>query len=193
MKVIFSIKKLKFFPITTISSAGVPTYGTGIDLPGTVSLSLDPEGESTIVYADGIAYVTLGSAASYTGTLENLLFPTEILKEIYGYLVDTNQNLVETDASPKEFGMKFACDSDEEEVYFTLYRVSSTKPGINVQTKESSVTVNPQSVNLTVSTVTTEDGQNILKSFAKKGDSNYATYFTSAPTMPTFSAGSGGD
>lgn len=190
MKAMFNIKKLHLWPIASFNEKGTPTYDeTALAMPGTVSLSLDHEGESTIFYADGVAYVTLNTATNYKGSLENALFTKEVLKAIYAYLEDQNKNLVETDGVVKEFGAKFACDTDDgKEVYFTLYRVSSTKPGINLQTKEESPTINPQSVDLTVSTVTTAAGVNIFKSYAEEGATNYANYFESAPEMPVFTA-----
>ena len=144
------------------------------------------ETESSVdpFYADGIAYYMPSGATSTTGTLENALFPDDVLKDIYGYIEATNGNLLETDASPSEFGMQFACDSDDGEVYFTYYRVSSNKPGVNLQTSETSATINPQSVEISASTVNLASGQAILKSHATRTASNYATYF-SAITLPT--------
>lgn len=184
MKVIFNIKKLQFSKITNISSAGVPTYATPILVPGTVSLSMETESTVDPFYADGIAYYMPSGATSTTGTLENALFPDDVLKDIYGYIVDTNGNLLETDAATSEFGMQFACDSDDGEVYFTYYRVSSNKPGVNLQTSEASATINPQSVEISASTINLSSGQAILKSHATKTASNYASYF-SAITLPT--------
>lgn len=184
MKVIFNIKKLQFSKITAISTAGVPTYATPILVPGTVSLSMETESSVDPFYADGIAYYMPSGATSTTGTLENALFPEDVLKDIYGYITDSNNNLLETDAAPSEFGMQFACDSDAGEVYFTYYRVSSNKPGINLQTSETSATINPQSVEVSASTITLAGGQRVLKSYAKPGATNYSNYFT-AITVPT--------
>ena len=184
MKVNFNIKKLQFSKITAVSEAGVPTYGTPILLPGTVSLTFDNDQTSDPFYADGEAYFTPAGASSYTGTLENALFSKEVLKEIYNYVEDKNGNLLETTDAPFEFGMQFACDSDDGDVYFTYYRVSSNKPGLNLQTSESSATINPQSVSLTASPVTLADGATkVVKGFATKEASNYSTYFT-AITLP---------
>lgn len=192
-KVLFNIKKLQLSPITAISAAGVPTYDEPIAVPGTVSLSLDPEGESDPFYADGIVYYAGSSSSSYTGTLENALFSDAVLKAIYGYVEDSNKNIVDTDQPTKEFGAQFAVDSDDGEVYFTFYRCSSTKPNLNFQTNEDSRTINPQSVDLTLSTVTTADGKyNLFKSYATKSATNYATYFESIemPTIPEVAAAS---
>ena len=49
-KVKFGIKNVHIFPITAWSD-GVPTYGTVIDVPGTVSLTLDKNGDTNDFYA----------------------------------------------------------------------------------------------------------------------------------------------
>ena len=177
MKVIFNIKKLQFSKIASVSDAGVPTYDSPILVPGTVSLSMETEATTDPFFADGIAYYMPSGATSTTGTLENALFSEGVLKAIYGYIEDSNGNLLETDAPVSEFGMQFACDSDEGEVYFTYYRVSSNKPGINLQTSETSATINPQSIEISASTVNLSSGQRVLKSYAKPTAPNYSTYF----------------
>lgn len=184
MKVIFNIKKLRMYPITATSDTGVPTYDTGINVPGTVSLTLDNESTTDPFHADGVAYYSPAGATSATGTLENALFPDAVLKQIFKYIEDSNSNLVETDEAPSEFGMQFACDSDDGEVRFTYFRVSASKPGINLQTSETSATINPQSVNITASTITLSSGQNVLKSYCTKDKTNYASYLESI-TLPT--------
>lgn len=184
MKVIFNIKKLHLSPITEISANGVPTYADPLVVPGTVSLSMDSEENSEPFYADGEAYYTPTGAETATGTLENALFTNEVLEKIYAYVKDSNGNMLATDGQTKEFGMQFACDSDDGEVYFTYYRVSSNKPGLNVTTNSPNATINPQSVNLSASTISLADGTRIIKSFADKSATNYNTYFD-AITIPT--------
>lgn len=187
MKVIFNIKKLQVQPITATSAEGIPTYGSVIKVPGTVSLTMDNESTTDPFYADGIAYYSPAGATSATGTLENALFPDAMLKEIFKYIEDTNENLIETDEAPSEFGMQFACDSDDGEVRFTYYRVSASKPGVNLQTSETSATINPQSVDITASTITLSSGQNILKSHCTKDKGNYDDYFSTI-VVPTINA-----
>lgn len=189
-KVLFNIKKLQMSPITAMTADGLPTYASPIKVPGTVSLKLDQEGESEPFYADGIAYFSAPASTMYTGSLENAHFPPEVLKAIYAYIEDNNLNLVETDDPVKEFGAQFACDSDDGEVYFTLYRVSSTKPNINLQTKESKATINGESVNITVSPVVLADGKTVIKSFANKEASNYSDYFSKIE-LPSFTPSAG--
>ena len=111
------------------------------------------------------------------------------MTKIFGYIEDANKNLVEAVTSVKEFGLQFACDSEDgNEVYFTIYRASATKPNINLQTTEDAPTVNAESISLTISGITIADGsKQVIKSYAEKGATNYATYFDSI-TVPTFTA-----
>lgn len=178
MKALFNIKKVQLSPITAIDQKGTPTYSAPLTLPGTVSLTLEGEGTSNVIYADGIGYITTGGAVSYKGTLENYLITEEILTSIFQYVKDTTtKNLFETDKQPKEFGMQFAVDNDEgDEVFFTLYRVSATRPSFNFQTKEAEQQINTQSLELTVTPITLANGSNIIKSFADKTATNTATY-----------------
>lgn len=185
MKVLFNIKKLQFSKIESISDGGVPTYGNPMTMPGTVSISFENDSSSDPFYADGIAYYQPSGTSSVTGTLENALFTAEVLKAIYGYIEDTNGNLLETNGQVAEFGLQFACDSDDGDVYFTYYRCSTNKPGLNLTTNAPGATVNPQSVNITASPITLADGKTeVIKSYATKEASNYANYF-SAITVPT--------
>lgn len=183
MKALFNIKKLQFSKLTE-GEGGVITYGTPIKIPGTVSLTMDVEQEVTQIYADGIVYIQSSGAQAVSGTLENYLIPKEALKEIYRYAESSNDEMMETDDMPYEFGMQFACDNEAgEEVLFTYYRVASTKPGINLQTKESGLTVNPQSVDLSASPIKVGD-KNITRSYAEPGAANYNNYFQ-AISIPT--------
>lgn len=188
MKVLFNIKKLQLQKITSISSSGVPTYdSTVMSVPGTVSLTMEKESTNDPFYADGEAYYTPTGSETSTGTLENALIPDDVLKAIFAYMEDTNGNLVATDGQASEFGMQFACDSDDGEVYFTYFRVSSTKPGLNVTTNAPGATINPQSLNLTASPVSLSNGMKIVHSYATKTASNYSNYFEGI-VLPTIAS-----
>lgn len=179
-KVMFNIKKAQAFKIDSVSEAGVPTYNAKrLLMPGMVSLSLNVEGSTEPFYADGIVYYTAGSATSYTGSISNALLQDDFLTDILKYFEDANGNMVQTDEQPAEFGMQFAVDSDDGEVYFTLFRVSMNNPGRNFQTKEDSATINPQEFDISVTPVAMADGTYVIQSYAEKGTTNYGTYFES--------------
>lgn len=183
MKALFNIKKLQVAKLT--ETDGEYSYDTPIKVKGTVSLSMDVEQSNEVIYADGGAYITLQGAATTTGTLENYHIPEEVLLKIYNYIKGTNGEICQTDEAVSRMAMQFACDDDEgNEVYFTYYDVVSTKPSLNLQTREDGVTVNAESVDLTANPITI-DGKNIIRSYATKDTDAYANYFDKV-TLPTF-------
>lgn len=185
MKVLFGISDVQVSPIQSVSEIGTPTYDQPIKVPGTVSLALDNEGENEPFYADNSRYYVTTGAESKTGTLENAVFPDEVLQKIWGFVADQNKNLIEVaDPVTKEFGLQFSVNSDVGKVYFTFYRVSGTKPNYNFQTSEDTPQINPQEISITISPIGIEGGKSIMSGRAKPGDTNYATYLESI-TIPT--------
>ena len=56
-KVRFNLKNV-YFSKLTVGESGTPTYATPEHIPGAVSISMSPEGDTTPFYADGIQYYT---------------------------------------------------------------------------------------------------------------------------------------
>ena len=93
-KVKFGIKNVHIFPQLT----DAPTFGPVIDVPGAVSLSLDPQGEISKFYADNIVYYQTSSNNGYEGEVEVALIPDEIYEKIFNYVKDKD-NVYTEDAS----------------------------------------------------------------------------------------------
>lgn len=184
MKALFNIKKLQVSKLTE-ETDGNYSYGTPIKVPGTVSLSMDIEQTNETIYADGVSYITLQGAATTTGTLENYHIPEEVLLNIYNYVKSTTGEILQTDDAVNRMGMQFACDDDAgNEVYFTYYDVTSTKPSLSLQTREDGVTVNAESVDLTANSIKVGD-KNVIRSYATKDMDAYENYFdkVNVPTI----------
>ena len=64
-KVKFGISNV-YYSVITETNNGI-TYATPVRLPGAVSFSADPEGESTPFYADNIVYYQSVSNQGYSG------------------------------------------------------------------------------------------------------------------------------
>ena len=67
-KVKFNIRNVHYAKLT-IGEDGSITYSTPVAMPGAVSLSLDPNGEPSVFYADGYAYYTISNNQGYDGDL----------------------------------------------------------------------------------------------------------------------------
>ena len=74
-KIKYGLSRVYYALATIDTSTGKATYSTPVAIPGAVSLSMDPSGESNKFYADNVAYATFAANAGYEGTLEVALIP----------------------------------------------------------------------------------------------------------------------
>ena len=93
----FNLKNTHY-ALLTIGEDGTPTFGTPVPMPGSVSISLDANGESENFYADGGVYYVINNNCGYDGDLELALIPesfrTDVLKETLdskGVLIGTRR------------------------------------------------------------------------------------------------------
>lgn len=146
-KVKFGIKNVHVFPVVS-ETGGVPTYGSVINIPGTVSLSLDKQGDTNDFYADNIKYYTSVANNGYAGTLEVAVIPDEFRIEILRYLTDDNGVLVEDIAEPKHFAMTFEEDGDQTGTKFVLYNGTASRPSLDKSTTTESKEPSTQSLDI---------------------------------------------
>ncbi len=164
MKVQFNLKNVHYAVLD--ESQETPTWGTPVPVPGTVTLTLDPAGDTSPFYADGITYYQSIANNGYEGDLEMAKFPDSMLKDVWGMTEDeTSKVLVESaDVEPKPFALLYQIDGDVGNEFYLLYRCFGTRPGIgsttNTETKE------PQTQTSTISAVPliapAESGLNML-------------------------------
>jgi phi13 family phage major tail protein len=179
-KVKFGIKNVHIFPITAWAD-GVPTYGTVINVPGTVNLSLDKQGDTNDFYADNIKYYTSVANNGYSGTLEVAVIPDAFRTEILGYITDDNDVLVEEMAEPNHFAMTFEEDGDQKGTKFVLYNGTATRPSLEKSTTTDSKEPSTQTLDISFAPLTSG---RVMAMTTDSTDSTVLTGWHTAPYIP---------
>lgn len=127
------------------------TWSTPVAVPGAVTLTLDPVGEVTPFYADGITYYRSVGNSGYSGSLEMARYPDAMLKDIWGMtLGSTSKVLTENNSTePASFALMYQIDGDADNEYYVLYACSGTRPGIGSTTNTDTKTPQTQTSNIT--------------------------------------------
>lgn len=182
-KIKYGIKNATIFP-ATIAANGSATYGTAIPVPGSVSLSLDQQGEANIFWADNIAYYTSVPNNGYEGDWEVAKLPDDVLTEILGYIEDRNGVLVEDAGAPvKHFALAFQFEGDAHARRHILYNCTMSRPSVAGSTKEESIEPQTETVTITATSVYNASlDTDVVKASATQADSAtaYAAWFTTA-------------
>ena len=182
-RVKYGLSEATAWPITSTDADGKPTYGEAIPIPGSVSLSLDAEGEETPFYADNVRYFIAVSNNGYSGSLEIALVPEEFKIKILGMVADTAGVVTEaTDAKPSEFALAFRFDGDQSPTRHVLYRCSATRPAVSGSTVNETITPSTDSFDFTASG---RLDNHLVKAYADETSSAYAGWNTT-PYEPTF-------
>ncbi|MGI5895191.1 MAG: major tail protein [Candidatus Merdivicinus sp.] len=150
-KVKYNLKNVHYAPQTPGEDGAIPTFGTPVPIPGAVSLSLASQGNTTIFYADGMAYYTTSSNNGYQGDLVIALIPDSFSKDILKEVEDeTAKTLSEySDVQPEEFALLFEFDGDEKAIRHVLYNCKATRPAVNGQTSTENIEPQTDSLSLT--------------------------------------------
>lgn len=176
-KIKYGIKNV-YYAVATLAANNSATYGKPVALPGAVSLTLDPEGENNIFYADNIAYYTTYANNGYSGSLELALIPDAFRKDILGETEDTKNVLVEEQGAPSvHFALMFQFEGDEKATRHVMYNCVASRPTTNGSTKEASIEPQTETVDITATSVynATLD-KDIVK--ARTGDTTDETTYT---------------
>ena len=158
-------------------SNGDGTWENPIHVPGAVELTLDPEGDQNIFYADNIAYYTVNSNAGYTGELSMAKIPNSILARILGWKVDKNGALIEVaDGVPTTFALLYDVQGDIKPRHGITYNITANRPSEDWATKEDSTEVNPFVLPYTATAVPMEGIGNVVRASIELGEDNAEAY-----------------
>ena len=133
---------------------------------------IDPTGENTPFYADGVEYYTISNNMGYSGDLEIALIPESFRVDILKESPDSNKVLIENkDINVGKFALLFRFDGDIRAINHVMYNCSVSRPKIGSKTNEESKEV--QTETLTIS------AKPLVKGYvkAKTGDSTPQTVY----------------
>lgn len=143
-----------YYAVATIAADGSATYSTPKALPGAVSLSLSPEGDTSPFYADNIVYYTSVANNGYSGDLELAKIPDDFLTDCLGYITDTNGVMVEdAGAAAVPFALIFQFEGDAHAKRNVLYRCVAARPDVAGDTKAESIEPKTETISITATTV----------------------------------------
>lgn len=188
-KIKFGIKGC-FYAVATIAANNSATYGTPVALPGAVSLSLSPQGETNSFYADNIDYYTTVSNTGYEGDLELARLPESFLKDVLGYKVDSNGVLFEDANAPTvPFALIYQFEGDQSARRCVLYRCTASRPEISAATKEANIDPQTETIPLTIGAVFNASlEKDLVRAIAAPEQSTQYNGWNSAVYQPTAAA-----
>lgn len=182
-KVRYGLRNVHVCAIT--ENAGAITYNTPVAWEGAKSLTLDPEGDTNTYYADNTAYFTTNTNNGYSGSLEMSEIPEEIEKMIFNTVTTEEGNLAEdANVLPNNVALMFQFEGDVSATKHIFFKVVFARPNVEGETKEEST--DPKTTSMDITAVPVEQGDHQwVKSKCRKGDTNYESFFTTAPTLPS--------
>ncbi len=184
-KVKFNLKNAHY-ALLSIAEDGTVSYAVPTPMPGSVSISLDANGEPENFYADGVAYYVINNNMGYDGDLELAMIPESFRTEVLKEELDAKGVLIENaDVELASFALLFEFDGDQKHIRHVLYNLSLIRPGIEGKTNEDSKEV--QTETLTIKATPLANG--MVK--AKTGNTTDATVYNDwykAVYMPSAAA-----
>lgn len=187
-KIKFGIKNV-YYAVATIAANGSATYTTPVAMPGAVSLSLSPQGETTPFYADNVVYYTSVSNNGYEGDLELAKVPESFLTDVMGYTVGGNGLVYENAGAPVvHFALLFQFEGDAKAKRHVMYNCVAARPEVSGATKEESIEPQTETISITATTIYVPAlDKDVVKAYLNEGDAGYTTFLSSVaqPTAST--------
>lgn len=159
-KVKFGLKNL-YIASVTVGANNAITFGEPVSWPGSVSLTMDPQGESNPFYADDSKFYVSTSNDGYEVTLETALVPDWFLEDYLGQSKDSVGNLIEQNTDhPAYFAALFEFTGDQKAIRHCLFYCQAARPTQEAETKGESAEVKTEEITFTAMAL---PGTNIIK------------------------------
>ena len=151
-KVKYGLKNAHYALLTT-NEDGSATFGTPVAIPGSVSLTMDAQGETSTFYADNMAYYVSATNGGYSGSFEVALIPDHFRTSVLGETLDEEaQVLVENvNNQTKPFALMFEFEGDQKAIRHILYNCTCTRPSVSGSTTTNTTEPTTETMTLTAS------------------------------------------
>lgn len=171
-KILYGIEKCYVSKIT--ETDGEITYGTPFEVKGARGLNMDPQGETTKIYADNIVYYIANSNQGYEGDLVLLITPEQFLTEILGQTKDTNGAVFENaDDKQARFALMFEGKGDAKARRWVFFDCTATRPSRENNTQEESLEAGEDTMTITMSPRSTDKA---VKAYIEPNATNQDIY-----------------
>lgn len=186
-KIKYGLKNV-YYAVATIAADGSATYDTPVAFPGAVSLSLEPQGDTTPFYADNVEYWTGIANTGYEGDLEMARLIDSFKTDILGYIESGNGLIAEdANANPVHFALLFQFEGDVKATRHVMYNCTASRASAASQTKSETVEPQTESVTITASAVYVPALETDIVKAETNESTSAAIYdaFFEAVTLPT--------
>ena len=173
---------------TATFTGGALTYGTPVSIPGAKNMSLSPVGDTLSENADDTRWFTMYGNTGYEGTIEfeDTSAGDTFLKTVLGQTADTKGIVWEKASdSPVEFalfGQFTLAGGTETGKRACFVRCIASRPSVEGATKEDSISVATNTVNITALPRIEDD---VVKALCDSSQTGYTTFFAAVPTIST--------
>ena len=175
-KVQFNLKNVHYAVMT--ATGETPAWSAPVAVPGAVSLSLDPQGEVSPFYADGIVYYQSAGNNGYSGDLTMARFPDQMLQDVWKFELNATDKVLMENVNVEQasFALLFQIDGDADNQYYCLYNCTATRPGIGSTTNTESK--EPQTQSSSISAAPMEDGKVMARTTSQTPENVKTAWFT---------------
>lgn len=156
---------------------GTITFEVPKAIPGSVSISLDANGDISPFYADGIQYYVSAANNGYEGDTEFALIPDSFRQDVLKEKKDEKGVLHEISDSTdtQKFAFLFEFDGDQKGIRRVLYNCTATRPSIESETKEDSI--EPGTETITISNAPLPNGRVKAQTTVDTDDAVYSGWY----------------
>lgn len=170
----------------TVGDNGTVTLGESVAQEGAVNLTLDPESEENVFYADNVRYYVTNQDNGFSGSMEVAKFDDAIKTAFLGYVALDGGGIahVKGASKPKVY-IAAQAEGDAQGRRFILYNVTLGQIQFEAATTEDTVEPATETIDITV---TGDNKTGITMAEYPKDATAYNTLFTNPP-VPALPAG----